>query len=139
MVPGETVDAFKNKVSPLQMGLMLIIIGLTGVLSTTTETVSAADVQPLSVAVTLYWPTAAVVTFDIETVPDGLLLKAFGPDHVKLTPGVVEVADKLSVPPLHKGEAAAEATGTAGGLGSVKLTDATAAEAQPDSVTVMLV
>ena len=117
---------------------MLIITGLAGVLSTTTETVSAADVQPLSVAVTLYWPAAAVVTFDIETVPDGLLLKPLGPDHVKLTPGVVEVANKLSVPPLHKGVNAAEATGIAGGLGSVKLIEAMGAEAQPDSVTVML-
>ena len=52
IVPGLAVDEVRRMVSPLQMGVLLPAIGVAGVLSIITKTVSAPDLQPFSEAVT---------------------------------------------------------------------------------------
>ena len=95
----------------------------------TTDVVPAGEVQPLIVTVTLYVPLAAVVTFVMEG-SSRLLLKPFGPDHVKVADPVARlVAFKFNVEPLHSALLLV-AVGAAGGLGSLKLNGPTGADGQ---------
>jgi hypothetical protein len=73
-------DAFSVNVLPLQMGLLLVMVGVAGVAFTVTSTVAAGDVQPASLTLTLYVPAAKTVAFDMLGFCVGLL-KEFGPDH----------------------------------------------------------
>ena len=57
------VDANKFSVVPSHTGLLLVAIGEDGVGFTTTGVVAGALGQPFTVAITLYVPDAAVVTF----------------------------------------------------------------------------
>lgn len=95
----------------------------------TTVVVPAGDVQPLIVTVTLYVPLAAVVTFVMEG-SSRLLVKPFGPDHVKVAVPVARfVAFKFRVDPLQS-VLLLVAVGAAGGLGSLKLNGPAGAEGQ---------
>ena len=94
-----------------------------------TVVVPAGDVQPLIVTVTLYVPLAAVVTFVMEG-SSRLLVKPFGPVHVKVAvPVAVLVAFKFRVDPLQSALLLV-AVGAAGGLGSLKLNGPAGAEGQ---------
>ena len=64
-LPVVEVLAVNFKVSPLQIGLLLLAAGNAGVGLITTSTVPAAEVQPFILTVTLYEPDAAMVTFGI--------------------------------------------------------------------------
>jgi len=94
-----------------------------------TVVVPAEDVQPLIVTATLYVPLAAVVTFVMEG-SSRLLVKPFGPVHVKVAvPVAVLVAFKFNVDPLQSALLLV-AFGAEGGLGSLKLNGPAGAEEQ---------
>jgi hypothetical protein len=59
------VDAVRFSVDPSQTGLLLPAVGAAGIGLTVTLTVPAELAQPLTVAITLYSPVAAVVAFSI--------------------------------------------------------------------------
>lgn len=65
-------------VCPMQTGLLLLMVGATGVALMTTEVVAVGEVQPLTVTVTVYIPLAAVVTLGILGFCR-VELKLFGP------------------------------------------------------------
>ena len=74
------VVAVRLRLFPSHMGELLPAVGAVGIAFTTTVVVPAADVQLLTVAVTLYTPEAAVVAapmvgFCVDE------LKLFGPVH----------------------------------------------------------
>jgi hypothetical protein len=61
-----TVDAAKLIAEPAQTGLLLVAVGVVGIAFTTTATVPAALVHPLTVAVTLYVPAIDAVAPALE-------------------------------------------------------------------------
>ena len=64
-VASATVEANKLKVEPGQTTPPLLAVGAEGMALTVAAVVPAAEVQPLTVAVTLYVPVAAVVALGI--------------------------------------------------------------------------
>lgn len=137
VTPGETVFAVKFNVPPEQTGELLPAVGVAGVGFTVTFTVPAAEVQLLSVAVTLYTPLAATDALVIDGFCK-LLAKPFGPFHEYVTPGVAELAVKFKVLPLQMGPLL-PVTGTAGGVGSDKVKGPTILEEHPFNTTLMFV
>ena len=76
-------------------------MGAEGISLTVAAVVPAEEVQPLTVAVTLYVPVAAVVALVIDGFWDEEL-KLLGPDHAYVAPDTV-VAVKFNVEPSQTG------------------------------------
>lgn len=113
-----TLLAFRLSVLPLQIGLLLDAVGAAGVVFTTTVTVAGALAQPL-LAVTVYVPAAAAVTFvmfgfcSVDVNP-------FGPVQEYVAP-TIRLAVRFNVVPVHTGLLLA-AAGEAGGVFTVTVT-----------------
>lgn len=134
------VDAVRFRLRPTapHKGLLLPAVGKAGVACTTTATVPAADVQPFMVAVTLYVPLAATVTFGIVgfAIP---LVNPLGPVHENVTiPGVAVAADNDNVLPAQLG-ALLLIVGVAGAEGSTRVKGPTWFDGQPFSTTKIFV
>lgn len=137
IAPAVVVAAVRFKVLPEHTGLLLPTVGVAGVSLMVTFVEPAAEVQPLMVTVTLYVPVAAVVTLGIAGFC-WLLVNAFGPLHIYVAaPGVVVLALRFNVSPLHTGELP-DAVGVAGGVGSTKVTGPSILETQPFNITRIL-
>ena len=95
----DTVEAVKLKVEPAHTGPLLPAVGAEGLAFTVAAVVPAEDVQPLTVAVTLYVPVADVVALEIVGFWSADV-KLLGPVHAYVAPDTVE-AVKLKVEPAH--------------------------------------
>ena len=123
----------------MQTGELLPTVGIAGVGLIVMLTDAAGEVQLLIVAVTVYNPLAAVVTFAIV----GLAVFAvnpFGPPQANVAvPGDVVLASNVNILPLQIG-ALVVIVGVAGGVGSDKvIVPARTGELHPFSVTKILV
>jgi hypothetical protein len=94
----------------------------------------AAEVHPLTVAVTKYVPEAAVVA---PTIVGFWTLdpKALGPVHAYAAPAIVDAA-RFKFPPEHRGPLLV-ATGAVGAVGLVREMDTDAFDVQPAAVTLI--
>ena len=127
-----TVVAVRCNVEPSQIGLSLPAVGAEGMALTVAAVVPAEDVQPLTVAVTLYVPVAAVVALVIDGFWDEEL-KLLGPDHEYVAPDTV-VAVKFNVEPTQTGPLF-PAVGAGGMAFTVAWVAALAADQQPFTIT----
>lgn len=123
---------------PEQTGELLPTVGIAGVWLMVIFCEATGEVHPLMVAVTVYNPDAAVVTFAIVGLKI-LLVKPFGPFHVYIATPEVVFPSNVNVLPLQMG-ALVVIVGVTGGVGSDKvIVAASGAELHPLRVTKMLV
>jgi hypothetical protein len=114
-------------VAPAQYGPPLLAVGVAGIGLTTTVVEPAADVQPLTVTVTLYVPAVVPVGFCSDEV------KPPGPVHAYVAPVTVGVESWI-VAPVQYGPPF-DAVGVEG-IGFTTTAVEPAAEVQPFTVTV---
>ena len=96
-VAPDTVVAYKFNVEPAQIDPPVLAVGAEGIALTVAAVVAAEEVQPLTVAVTLYVPVIAVVALG-RVGFWAVDVKLLGPVHEYVAPDTVE-AYKLRVPP----------------------------------------
>jgi formaldehyde-activating enzyme involved in methanogenesis len=128
------VEAVSCNVLPAQTGPLLLVVGGAGAALTVTLVVAEAEVQPLTVTVTLYAPEAAIMAFGI----DGFCsdeVNPLGPVQLYVAPAMVE-AESCNVLPAQIGPLLL----AVGGAGAAFTTAVvvTGVEAQPFTVTVTL-
>ena len=100
-VAPETVGVVSEIVLPGQYGPPFDAVGVAGSAFTTTLVVPAAEVQPLTVTVTLYVPASAVVAL-LRVGFCSAEVKPLGPVHEYVAPETVGVDSEI-VPPTQYG------------------------------------